>query len=411
MRVIVSTTLEDIFSNFVVVDSLKKVESLNGVNLVIIHDFKETNFDVGVFISRLYNKGINKFIYINPNPDITVKMAIVGVSGHIYEDDFYLEDEEELLALLEELDAGEGESTDLALTSAHIVRDFIEGFARGEERVKAPLYLEQVNSALAELQEITQVQSTQLVNMGVSALEVFGKANTIITGIAAQKQLLEKQLKELEDKSPMQSTTRTSFGGNILFFPSYKYTGTGKVLLIRELSPCRYLTSLILAYENYLHYELNKRVKLIFVHQKGAGVGSKYSEYTSITQESMSLDSLYSAEIIATNNPKNDVMKKIFSAQADIYIVVDRLYGSQDIVVGRVNKLNAVGGRSDLDRFKVQAKNCIFTTVKQSDAFLTIPTINNYPEGVDIRQAAYMQISKEVGLFSKFDEFLQLVTK
>ena len=62
-------------------------------------------------------------------------------------------------------------------------------------KLKAPLYLEQVNSALAELQEITQVQSTQLVNMGVSALEVFGKANTIITGIAAQKQLLEKQLK------------------------------------------------------------------------------------------------------------------------------------------------------------------------------------------------------------------------
>lgn len=406
MRVIVSTTLQDKFSNFVIVDNFKKIRELKGVTLLVIHNFKESAFDVGVFISEFYSKGVKDFLYINEAPEASIRAVLVGVSGHVFEDEFYLDDEEELMALIDDLDMDKDETTDLAVASTNIVKDFIQGFARGEERVKAPLYLQQVEDALNELSTITQMQSVQLVDMGTSALQVFDKANTIITNMAKQKQILESQLKELESASVTQ-TSKPTFGGNILFFPSYKYVGSAKVLVIRELSPCRYLTSFILAYEHYLHYELNKRVKLVFVHQKGAGVANKYSEYTAITQESMGLESLYDSEIIATNNPKNDVMKRVFSKPADIFIIVDRLYGNQDIVVGRVSKLSAVSGKSDLARFNVKANNCIFSVTKEKESFITIPTVSNYPSGEDRRHAAYMQVGKD--MFSKIDEYLQVL--
>ena len=143
------------------------------------------------------------------------------------------------------------------------------------------------------------------------------------------------------------------------------------------------------------------------MHQKGAGVARKYEGFTSITQESMNMTSLYDAEIIATNNPKSNVWKEIFSRQCDIFIVVDRLYGSQDIVTGRVTKLNAVSGISDLNRFKVQKGNCIFPVTKQDGCFFSIPTIKQYPTGQDVRFAAYQQICKDK--YQKLDDYLQLL--
>lgn len=406
MRVIVSTELEDNYSNFVVVDNFKRVRELSGVTTLIIHKYAENDFDAGVFISEFYNNGISQFLYINEKPSATMKLVLEGVSGKIYDDVFYFEDEEELMYLVEdEADSDGEESTELTVSNIQVIRGFIQSYIRGEERIKAPLYLEQVNQAINELTTLTEVKNTQLTTMGKSAISVFEKASTIITNMDKQRQLLERQLKELEELSPQQP--KPSFGGNILFFPSYKYIGTARVLLIREVAPCRYLTSFILAYEHYLHYELNKRVKLIFVHQKGAGVSKRYDSFTAITQESMNMTSLYDAEIIATNNPKSNVWKEIFSKQCDVFIIVDRLYGSQDIVTGRVSKINAVSGISDLNRFKIQKGSCIFPVTKQDDCFFSIPTIKSYPQGQDVRLAAYGQICKDK--YQKLDDYLQLL--
>lgn len=406
MRVIVSNEVSDDFSNFVVVDSLKKVRTMKGVETLIIHKCSEADFDIGMFISEFYKNGVNNFIYINENPSTSLKLVLEGVHGYIYTDEFYLNDEEELKYLVEDVENNvDEETTDLAVSNTTIIKDFMLAFSRGDEKINTPLYLERVNTAVNELAALTEMQSAQLTEMGESALDVFHKASDIITSMDKQRQLLQQQLNELEEMTPTQSS-RPVFGGGIMSFPSYKYVGQSKVLLIREVSPCRYLTSFLLAYEHYLHYELNKRVKLIFIHQKGAFITKKYDGFTSITQESAKMLSLYDAEIIATNNPKSDILKTLLSKQVDIFIVVDRLYGNNDIVQGRVSKLNAVGGISDLTRFKLQKSNCIFPVVKQDGAFFSIPTINGYPVEQDVRFAAYNQLCRD--RFEKLDKFLQL---
>lgn len=391
MKVIVSTEVEDIFNNFVVVDSFKKVRELQGVTTLIIHKYKETDFDAGVFVSSFHTSGINQFVYISDSPSSTLLMVLKGVDGFHYSDEFYLEDEEELLSLLEDIGMTDSTSdiTDVAAPAVGVLCDFVSSFAKGDTRIKAPLYLEQVRSAVNELSEITHQQELQLSTMGASALEVFEKASTIIRNMDLQRKNIEKKLEELELSQANAVSVKPSFGNNITFFSPYKYLGNSKILLIREHAPCRYLTSFALGYLNHLHYELNRRPKLIFVHQKGAGVALKYNAFTAITQESMMLSSLYDAEIIATNNPKKEVLKDLLSKPNDVIIVVDRLYGSQDIVTGRVVKINAVGSRNDIARYKVKPEETIFSITAQPKQLFTIPTIKQFPIEEDARYAVY----------------------
>lgn len=408
MKVIVSTELEDKYNSYVVVRDFKAVKSLKGVTVLILHKCDGvSDFDIGVFISNFYNSGIKSFIYINSNPSKVIKTVINGVGGSTYEDEFYFDDEDELNALLDDLGVDTSDNS-LVLSSTQIVKDFIGAFARHEERIQAPVYLEQVTQAVNELSELTHKQELQINEMGVSAIEVFEKASSIIVSMNDQKKILEKQLEEFEESqaSKQMAKQSSSFSSAIMFFPTFRYTGTAKVLNVRELSPCRYLTSFLLAYTHHLHFELNKRVKFIIVHQKGKGVADKYADFTSITQESMGFAALYNDEIIATNNPKKDVMQKLTHLNDDIIIVLDRLYSSTDIISGKIVKVNAVSGYSDVERYKVKPDTCIFPITSQPNELFSIPLIKNYPKEIDMQHAVYSQTCKEQ--FNKLDSMLEL---
>lgn len=406
MKVIVSTELEDKYDGYIVVRDFNSIKTLKGVTVLIIHKYSEADFDVGVFISNLYNNGVKHFIYINSDPSKVIKTVLNGVGGIVYDEEFYLEDEDELNALLEDLNM-DLSTNSLVLSSTQIVKDFIEAFSRHEERIQAPAYLGQVSQAVNELSELTHKQELQITEMGSTAIEVFEKASAIIVSMNEQKKILEKQLEEFENTQPSrQAQQSSSFSSAIMFFPTFKYAGTAKVLNVRELSPCRYLTSFLLAYTHYLHYELNKRVKFVIVHQKGKGVSDKYSEFTSITQESMGFGALYDNEIIATNNPKKDVMQKLTHLNDDIVIILDRLYSSTDIISGKVAKVNAVSGLSDVNRYKVKPQSCIFPITAQPNELFNIPLIKNYPKEVDMRYAVYSQTCKDQ--FLKLDALLEL---
>ena len=67
----------------------------------------------------------------------------------------------------------EQDETSLSQPNIKIVNDFIQSFARGEAKIQAPVYLEQVTQAVNSLSEITKNQEAQITAMGTSALEVF----------------------------------------------------------------------------------------------------------------------------------------------------------------------------------------------------------------------------------------------
>lgn len=390
MKVVISNVLPDNFTNFVLVSSFKRAAELTGVDTIIIHKYSESDFDVGVFITTFKKSGVERFVYISDSPSQTTKMAVTGVDGYCFEDEFYLEDEDELLALLEGLD-GEETSLALAAPAIEVLTDFVGAFSAGEERIKAPIYLATVTDAVKELSVLTQQQSMQLTAMSSSAIEVFEKASQIIRNMSAQNKMIEEKLREIEAVGSSNTSAKTSFTNSVMFFAPYTYRSNAKLLLIREYAPCRYLTSFVLGYLHHLHYELNRRPKLIFVIQKGAGVAAKYADYPTITQENMGLATLYNGEVVVTNNPKKDVMKELLSKPNDVFVVVDRLYGSVDIVSGRTTKVCAVGSRSDVERYKVRPEDTIFSVTRQPKQLFELPVIKNFPVEMEARYAIYSQ--------------------
>lgn len=411
MKVIVSSDLEDKFDDYVVVRTLKEVRNLKGVTILIYHKVDGIpDFDVGVFISDFYNNGIKSFIYINSEPSKVIRTVIKGVGGVTYDDEFYLEDEEELNALVEDLGMDSSDNNSLVLSSTQIVKDFIGAFSRGEERIKAPLYLEQVTQAINELNDLTCRQEIQITEMGSSAIEVFNNASTIITAMNEKRKELAKQLSEFEESqnNRISSSKSSSFSSAIVFFPTFKYVGSAKVLNIKEVSPCRYLTSFLLAYVHHIHYDLNKKVKFIIVLQRGKNLTDKYSDYTLITQESINQECLYKDEIVTTNIPKKDVMHKLTHQDSDdVIIVLDRLFSNTDIISGKIKKLTAVSGYSDISKFGLKPEECIFTISGHSKEFFYIPLIKNYPKEEDMQYAMYNQTCREH--FAKLDKFIDLV--
>ena len=248
-----------------------------------------------------------------------------------------------------------------------------------------------MDQAINELLTVTQEKETQLATLGDGVLSVFSRASSVIRSFSETTKSLQRKVEELETVTSS-APTKPAFGNNIVFFAPYKYLGNARVLLVREYSPCRYLTSFMLGYLHHVHYELNRRPKLIFVHQKGQGVSAKYDDFTAITQDSMGMQSLYDNEIIATNNPKKEVMQELLNKHNDVVIVVDRLYSTQDIVSGRLRRVNAVGSRSDIARYKVKPEDTIFSITSQPKQLFHLPTIKNFPIESDARYATYSQV-------------------
>lgn len=395
MRIIISDKLSDKYRNYKVMKSCKEVleaiskdpDFASGVEMMIIHHTPEQSLQTGMGLSKFVKSGIKQIHYVSNPLDPGVQMAVNGVGGKCIGDEFYFEDEEELDALLADIDQ---QTFSLAQNNVYILRDFLQAFTRGDEHINAPVYLDQVNSALVELANTTQRQELQIAQMGNSAIETFEQASKILSSLQEQIKRSAKQIEDLQEAHDnAASQRRSSFGTTGNFYPSVAYVGTTKVLCVRELSHCRYLTSFMMAYRHHLAYVKNKRAKLVVAYAGGPGVAKKYGDFTTITQESYQNDDLYSADLVATNIPRRDIMLHLMKTGEQVVLVLDRLYGDQPIMKSKVTLINAVSGTSDLQRYGVRAKDCIFSTVKHPECLFALSHIRAFPADSDGRYAAY----------------------
>lgn len=390
MFVIVSNVLEDKYSKFTVVKSFEELQNMDvTVDVLIIHRYEGLDFTAGGHITKLRNSGVKHFFYITSDPSPIVQMVLEGVAGYYTSDEGYFEDEEELYNLVTTYSNETGVATSLVTTSIDAVDNFVEMVKSKDKRVYMPITIQKAESAVTTLKNINRANELRLHSMGKASLDVFDKASNLIRNISANRDEMEKQLNKLREMANNTGGRSPLGGAGVFSFPTYRHMESAKVLLVREYSPCRYLTSLMLAYLNYLDVQLNKRVKLIFVHQKGAGVAARYSGFTAITSESKGYEDLYASQIIATNDPKKDTLRKLLTMGDEIVIVADRLYGLQDIVAGRVTKVNACNSWSDITRFKLNAADTIFSVVPQEKQLFCIQTITKYPLDVGARHAVY----------------------
>jgi len=413
MHVIVSDSLKDTFTQFKVVNSLKVAledASISEIDVLVYHKTGEMDLNAGVWFSKFRSKYPEATVlYICSNPVQAMQMAIHGAKGFYYADEFYLHDEEELLSLVASHKEGTVQvENELAVvnSSLDIVSDFMQAFLQKEPRVNIKGYQDQVSAAINDLVVYTDEQNKQIQSMGNTALTIFGQAETVITTLRKNSDLLKSQLSKLEEHGPISVAGSTAgFSNAATSFPTYRFIGNAKVLCFREWAPTRYLTSFVLAYMRYLHLTKHKRVKLVFVYLRSNGIAKKYDKMTSIVPENYTRDNLYDADTIATNNPKREVMDKLLNRpNNDIVLVVDRLYGNDCIVTGRVKTVGVVSSRSDFDRYAAKPEDCFTSVLEYPGCLFTIPTLDRFPIDEDTRYAIYL--GQFGTYFAKLDKIL-----
>lgn len=419
MNYIVSETLRDKFNNYTVVRSIAVLLDKDDIGAVILHSTSEAPFKVGMAISELHTKkGISKFAYLNDTPDAMIRLCISGLGGLIIEDEWYFEDEAELDILLTEYIEEE-----LAIVptyknnkSFYIVSDFIQAFIRKDKRIYTNFYLETVQSAIKNLGERIQQKDLVIDDLGESASRIFHEASIKISEMQKARLDLDSRLKELMETANAQSMSPRSNTGSVFYFPSVSHMSTAKVIQIREVSPCRYLTSFILAFRDYLRGVHGKSAKVIVVHQKGRGVLKRYSwvksdlpddNFTSITEESKGNRELYSSRLVNTNVPQRDVIIDLLKDE-ELVIVIDRLYSNEGIVRSRVKTFYGVSGASDLKRFSLNPNQCIFSVREYPNCLAYIPTILDYSDVIDTRRGQYQRVCEST--FDKLAKRFEIIT-
>lgn len=383
-RFIVSKTLsQDNFRNYIVVKNIPElinsitqngVQNYDRVDVLILHDPEDEDFNLTVSLKTLAQKGVQCFYYINDNPNETLTLVLTGIANthptYIVDEDsdMYFGDEEELDALIEETstDSSRGSSDDKDLpsvdTDIDILSRYIQAYSSDDKIVETPMFRKQAEGAINNLSTLVTNQHTQIRAMGNSSLEILQSSIDTIKALEDSNKTISEQLKRFSEKAQSYSQKRQVLGGTFVY-PSVIYNGLGKVLVVREFSHMMFLTSFVMSLTNYVHYALNKRVKLVIVHTKEATIAKKYQNIgTVITDASKDIKSLYSNEYIVTDCPKKDVMLKLLDAQNDLTIVLDREYGTEPILKGKVSYIYALNGQSEREIFGVKEDSRIITT-------------------------------------------------
>lgn len=418
MRYIVSTTLNQNYTKYKVVKSLVELqgEVLENCDCIILHNLENDSYEsAGLELARLYSKGVQGFVYINANLQVALKAAVAALRGYISDEEFYLEDEGELDALVDLFQVEGGETgTELALANAKTVGQFIEDFVHGSAVVQAPQYMARVKQAVSVLEETVTKFQIEKLELCETHLDVYLYVNKLLEKYDGKRKELELTLKALQEAAGAESMVSRVEEG-VTIYPGYRFDKNVKTLVVREWTPCPYLTSFLLAFKQYLEVAYDKRVKFIVIHQKGRLIYERYpgDTFTAITKESQGDHGLYLRPVINTNIPNKDVMRRLFENDkdvVDINIVLDRTYSEKVIVSGRsCRHLNAVGGDKDIDTFKLDVASVIkaLTTSRQGDVFVSIPYIEDYVRDNTGRFSMYTRVCKEAR-FEKLCRYLDI---
>ena len=414
MRVIISSSLQMDYNDYVLVRKFEQVETLvkdlREIEVLIIHTYEENNLMVGMLINKFYKNGVGLFIYISKNPSMVTNMLLSGIGGYCFKEEFYLEDEEELNSLIDDLDPTDKELP--SSTDAAVVVNFVQAFARGDENIKAPLYLEQVKQAVNNLNKIVTQKDYEIISMGESSLEVFETANFVLMKAQENANNLNQQLDNLraEINNRNNGQVNRPLSNSIDIYSQYQYMGgVTKLLLVKEYSPCRYLTSFLMAYTEYLHRRKNKRVKFVVLYKDSPCDSRRYSlTFSAINRSTWGIDTLYDNQYVSINNPSKEVLNKLFDRQCDVFIILDRLYNELDLITGRTKRINAIGSKSNIKTFNLTPNNTISSIINIPDSLTYLRTIGNYPDDYEARLSGYVTNYNKSGdsVFEKIDKYL-----
>lgn len=383
----VITTKDINLGNVKVVRSVKDVVTVTKSSFVVFESSDDLLEDAVSFLVGVVKRVLNThLVYIASNPVPLIEEVIKGLGSQSLRDDSYLDDlnsYSELIDYLEKGDTSLDEDEDIS-SEISVLDSFVSEQIENLSPIQRSMVQDSYDKVVGTLDEMTSkdVLREQLVNFAHVSRE----------RVVSLEQDLKLKEKEVANLAPR--------GGGFLAgtnnYPVYNYSGSAKVLVVKEHSPCRYLTSFLYAFAERQEKVNNIKTKLIVVSSKNYMTELRYkgafdeANPTTIVQ---SRGRLMTSTKVYTTTPTAAVMDFLMQSLGyDLYVILDRTDKKEECVAGRgIKTVHAVSNLNHMRALKLEVKNTIVNDLGVQGQLGVLAMINNIGTKNDERIAKIQQ--------------------
>lgn len=383
----VITTKDINLGNVKVVRSVKDVVTVTKSSFVVFESSDDLLEDAVSFLVGVVKRVLNThLVYIASNPVPLIEEVIKGLGSQSLRDDSYLDDlnsYSELIDYLEKGDTSLDEDEDIS-SEISVLDSFVSEQVENLSPIQRSMVQDSYDKVIGTLDEMTSkdVLREQLVNFAHVSRE----------RVVSLEQDLKLKEKEVANLAPR--------GGGFLAgtnnYPVYNYSGSAKVLVVKEHSPCRYLTSFLYAFAERQEKVNNIKTKLIVVSSKNYMTELRYkgafdeANPTTIVQ---SRGRLMTSTKVYTTTPTAAVMDFLMQSLGyDLYVILDRTDKKEECVAGRgIKTVHAVSNLNHMRALKLEVKNTIVNDLGVQGQLGVLAMINNIGTKNDERIAKIQQ--------------------
>lgn len=398
MKVIISKK-DPHFNGYIHLKRLEDLKEVKGnIEYLILGNLESV--DTGVLASLtsfcMANKPEN-LIYISSkdNTNLNLKTCIIGLGGKYYDEDFFLENQNDLETLLEDK---EEINTLMTLPGEGILRDFKKRFEEGRLNNPTPQYLKVVFNALGDVTEEYSNKKNEIEAISQETISIFKDISKITEASSKELDSLKEQLNSLIEKvesNEYSQPAQVSYQG-VVYFPRIQAReGTKKILKIKDVGGTRYLFSFLLGFVKFMYEVKYLKPKLIFIDHVSELNNILYKDYTFITKDSYQRTDLFNKKnIIFTSHPTINVMNLLLSEDVkDIFIVVDRTSTFKEHLLKGGEVLFAANSSNVLGKLGIRKEDRI--SKEGTGSFIELKEIEGYSDDVVMRERQYLNKFKE----------------
>lgn len=415
VALVISKEQLDLDSRFAWTSSLVNAD-FSGESVIILHNSGDTDDVLIQELTKLWARDRNKkFIYINSELSPLLQTFFFGLGGLVIDFDDALADADILISIIEDY-------RDCDYRVQAPAEKFLELRRALDSIIDGNLDPSSVYEIVTNADWRGQLKSTM--NVVSSSLTVIDKSNHALVKfvdhtreamlhyrdeIAKIKQSLTEATEANERARAVSSISDDTNTNRIRTFPPVQLpVHVPKVLYIHELSPCMFLTSFLMAYQQYLKTKKAVTTRLLIVQQDSDMGRERYSPkiFYNIDKNSVGKQAPATTDKFVIAEPRQDLMNYFFSASnCKCFIVLDRFLQKTQVIRSspKVKMLYASNSVHVFEEKQIMKKNTIAPMRKDiSEGGFSIPYLQNYNRQNAV--GAYFQTCRE--MYAKLDSLL-----
>lgn len=386
------------FHGFERVRSVKDITKLTKKSYLIIESYDDKDFELALFlINSVMSLGIHQVAYVTDNPVQIIDELMKSINAYRAHLPESIETPENISALMRAMaDEDKSDDQETLVENLEVLTDFVNSKVEGEPKVKRRLITSSLQTIVSALDDT------------VFSDRLRRQIQDMIVSFIMSTNNLQREISKLEKEIVNLKASTMSGANGISSFQQYTYVGNARVLLIKEHTPTRYLTSFLISFINYLSDVASVKSKLIIIDNNNDNLdiryeGIKKADFETIRKE---VATLTLSPVVYTATPNKSVLDTLFeSVGVELFVVLDRTQKSINAVTGRSIKVaNAVSSKSKMRKLNLNANETIVNDQADVSQLGMISLVESYPKLEDARiltlQQAFSNVMKNLAEYS-----------